>query len=177
MPKDEEPSTDTIESLGRYLPQRITVPADKTEVTQYLEGSLALSVKDPPFLEPYVFAKGQERWSTNSLTTLRRLFQTFPQMDPTVQEVVQELLVRPIQAIGPNNPRLLEYLKNYPEGAETLVLKILNVFTEKTKPAPSIISLVKSLLADRGADARFLMFIISEMDKVMHFYYVNLYTC
>jgi len=89
-------------------------------------------------------------------------------MDPTVQDVVQELLVRPIQAIGPNNSRLLEYVKDYPEGAETLVLKILNVFTDGTRPAPSVISLVKTLLADRGADARFLMFIISEMDKVTH---------
>lgn len=43
---------DAIEPLSRYLPERVTVPADKTEVTQYLEGSLALSVKDPSFLEP-----------------------------------------------------------------------------------------------------------------------------
>ena len=99
-------------------------------------------------------------------------------MDPTVQEAVQELLVRPIQAIGPNNAKLLEYLKNYPEGAETLVLRILNVFTEGTRPAPSIINLVKTLLADRGADARFLMFIISEMDKVSNFrVYIALTNC
>ena len=165
MPKDEQLPTDTVESLGRYLPERVTVPADKTEVTQYLEGSLALSVKDPPFLEPYVFFNEQPGKPQNHNSFLR-LFQTFPRMDPTVQEVVQELLVRPIQAIGPNNPRLLGYLKNYPEGAETLVLKILNVFTDGMRPAPSIIGLVKTLLADRGADARFLMFIISEMDKV-----------
>jgi symplekin len=56
MPKDERPSADAVESLGRYLPERVTVPVDKTEVTQYLEGSLALSVKDPRFLEPYVLA-------------------------------------------------------------------------------------------------------------------------
>lgn len=145
IPSDEEMDEDTKNALGRYLPERVTVPADKNEVTQYLEGSLALSVKDPSFLEP--------------------LFRTFSTIDPTVQEAVQDLLVRPIQAIGPNNPKLLEYLKTYPEGSETLVLKILNVFTEGTRPAASIINLVKSLLADRGADARFLMFIISEMDK------------
>jgi symplekin len=56
MPKNEQPSADTVEFLGRYLPEHVTVPADKTEVTQYLEGSLALSVKDPRFLEPCVLA-------------------------------------------------------------------------------------------------------------------------
>jgi symplekin len=87
-------------------------------------------------------------------------------MDPTVQEAVQELLVRPIHAIGPNNFKLLGYLKDYPEGAEQLVLKILNVFVDGQRPSPNIIALVKTLIADRGADARFLMLIISEMDKV-----------
>ncbi len=51
-PKEEQPDGEDTRPLGRYLPERVTVPADKTEVTQYLEGSLALSVKDPSFLEP-----------------------------------------------------------------------------------------------------------------------------
>ena len=94
------------------------------------------------------------------------LFRTYARMDPTVQEAVQDLLVRPIHAIGPNNFKLLGYLKDYPEGAEQLVLKILNVFVDGQRPSPNIIALVKTLIVDRGADARFLMLIISEMDKV-----------
>jgi len=49
---DEEAADSSSPSLGRYLPERPTIPADKNEITQYLEGSLALSVKDPSFLEP-----------------------------------------------------------------------------------------------------------------------------
>jgi symplekin len=94
-------------------------------------------------------------------------------MDSSVQEVVQELLVRPIHAIGPKNSKLLEYLKEYPEGAETLILKILSVFTEGSRPTPNIVTLVKGLVADRGADARFLMLIIGEMDKVIIIVYVS----
>lgn len=90
-------------------------------------------------------------------------------MEHSVQEIVLDLLSRPIHAIGPNNAKLLALLKDYPEGSETLVLKILNVFTDGSKPTPSIVNLVKGLLADRGADARFLMLIIGEMDKVTHF--------
>lgn len=56
-PRTEEEITaaaadSTALELGRYLPERPTIPADKNEITQYLEGSLALSVKDPSFLEP-----------------------------------------------------------------------------------------------------------------------------
>jgi len=51
-PKEDEPTPESTGTLGRYLPEHVTIPADKTEITQYLEGSLALSVKDPSFLEP-----------------------------------------------------------------------------------------------------------------------------
>ena len=41
-----------LEALGPYLPPTPTLPGDKDEITQYVESSLALSVKDPSFLEP-----------------------------------------------------------------------------------------------------------------------------
>lgn len=89
-------------------------------------------------------------------------------MDPTVQETLRELIIRPINAIGPNNAKLLGYLKDYPEDADSFVLSILNAFTDGSRPPPSVVSLVKTLLAEKGADARFLMLIIGEMDKVCH---------
>ncbi|KAG8817803.1 hypothetical protein FRC17_011086 [Serendipita sp. 399] len=141
-----KPNDATVPSLGPYLPPTPTLPADKSEITQYVESSLALSVKDPSFLVP--------------------LFETYSQMDVTVQEAVQDLLVRPVQAMGANNAKLLGYLKDYPAGAESLVLRILHVFTENARPTPTILQLVKHLIAERNADARFLMLIIGEMDKV-----------
>lgn len=141
---EESTSDPAMEELGPYLPPTPTLPADKNEITQYVESSLALSVKDPSFLEP--------------------LFETYSKMDSTVQDALHELLTRPIQAMGPN-AKLLGYLKSYPEGAERLVLRILNIFIESGRPTPSVFTLVKTLIADRGADARFLMLIISEMDK------------
>lgn len=88
-------------------------------------------------------------------------------MEPSVQETLREIIIRPIHAIGPNNPKLLGYLKEYSETADSFVLGILNAFTDGNRP-PSIVSLVKTLLTEKGADARFLMLIIGEMDKVGH---------
>lgn len=68
--------------------------------------------------------------------------------------------------MGPNHPKLLSLLRNYPEGAENLALRILHIFTDGQRATPSIVNLVKYLIAERGADARFLMLIIAEMDKV-----------
>jgi hypothetical protein len=45
-------------------------------------------------------------------------------------------------------------------------LRILHIFTDGQRATPSIVNLVKYLTAERGADARFLMLIIAEMDKV-----------
>jgi len=42
----------------------------------------------------------------------------------------------------------------------------LHIFTDGQRATPGIVNLVKYLIAERGADARFLMLIIAEMDKV-----------
>jgi hypothetical protein len=46
-------------ALGRYLPEQLSIPANQNEVVQFVEGSFALSVKDPSFLEPYVILISQ----------------------------------------------------------------------------------------------------------------------
>lgn len=55
VPEDDETrEANPRQTPGRYVPPSPTTPAEKNEITQYVEGSLALSVKDPSFLEPYV---------------------------------------------------------------------------------------------------------------------------
>jgi symplekin len=79
---------------------------------------------------------------------------------------MQGLITALIKSLGPNHPKLLSLLRNYPDGAENFALRILHIFTEGQRVTPSIVNLVKYLIAERGADARFLMLIIAEMDKV-----------
>lgn len=86
-------------------------------------------------------------------------------MDGSVQTAIQDLITALIRSLGPNHPRLLTLMRNFPAGAESLALRILTIFTENARPSPPVVSLVKALIAERDLDARFLIPIIAEMDK------------
>lgn len=87
-------------------------------------------------------------------------------MDVTVQEAIQELITALIRSLGPTHGKLLTLLRTFPPGAETLALRVLTIFTENGRPNATLVALVKSLITERDLDARFLIPIIAEMDKV-----------
>ena len=90
-------------------------------------------------------------------------------MDKSVQSAIQDLITALIRSLGPSHPRLLTLMRNFPAGAESLTLRILTIFTENGRPSAPLVSLVKGLMAERDLDARFLIPIIAEMDKVHMF--------
>lgn len=83
-----------------------------------------------------------------------------------MQETIQHLITPLVRALGQNHNKLLALLRTFPPGAETLALRILSIFTENGRPSHSIVTLVKTLVNERDLDARFLIPIIAEMDKV-----------
>lgn len=87
-------------------------------------------------------------------------------MDVSVQEAIQGLITALIKSLGPNHSRLLNLLRTFPAGAESLALRVLTIFTEHGRPTPPLVALVKNLVTERELDARFLIPIIAEMDKV-----------
>ena len=86
-------------------------------------------------------------------------------MDVSVQEAIQELITALIRSLGPGHGKLLTLMRTFPPGAETLALRILNIFTEQGRPNSQLVALVRGLIAERDLDARFLIPIIAEMDK------------
>ncbi|GJJ11108.1 hypothetical protein Clacol_005339 [Clathrus columnatus] len=128
-----------------YLPEEVTVPADKAQVLQHVELTFALSVRVPDLLD--------------------EVFSTYTQMDVTVQEAIQDLITALVKSMGPSHPKLLALLRTFPPGADTLALRILTIFTDSGRLNPTIVSLVKGLISERDLDARFLIPIIAEMDK------------
>ncbi|KAF9045824.1 hypothetical protein BDZ89DRAFT_1188893 [Hymenopellis radicata] len=137
-----------------YLPERIQLPAQKSDVLQHVELLFALSVKLPEFLEEYVCLKADIRF-----------FTAYGQMDVTVQEAIQDLLTPLIRSLGSSHTKLLTLMRQCPPGAETLALRVLTIFTEHGRPSPQLVGLVKALINERDLDARFLIPIIAEMDK------------
>ncbi|KAJ3561803.1 hypothetical protein NP233_g9973 [Leucocoprinus birnbaumii] len=128
-----------------YLPERIELPAQKAQVLQHVELLFALSVKVPEFLE--------------------ELFRAYGEMDITVQEAIQDLITALIKSLGPNNGKLLTLMRHLPDGAESLALRVLTIFTEHGRPTATIVALVKALISEKDLDARFLIPIIAEMDR------------
>lgn len=88
-------------------------------------------------------------------------------MDVTVQEAIQQLITALVRSLGPSHGKLLTLLRTFPRGADTLALRVLTIFTENGRPSPTIVALVKSLITERDLDARFLIPIVAEMDKVV----------
>ncbi len=86
-------------------------------------------------------------------------------MDVSVQEAIQDLITALIRSLGPGHGKLLTLMRTFPPGAETLALRILNIFTEQGRPNSQLVALVRGLIAERDLDARFLIPIIAEMDK------------
>lgn len=75
--------------------------------------------------------------------------------------------------MGPNNGKLLTVLRKFPAGADMLALKVLNILTdprapgeERQKMSGPMVALVKSLVAERTLDPRFVVTIMGELDKV-----------
>lgn len=95
-----------------------------------------------------------------------RIFAAYGQMDVSVQEAIQDLITALIRSLGPTHGKLLTLLRTFPPGAETLALRVLTIFTENGRPNATLVALVKSLITERDLDARFLIPIIAEMDKV-----------
>jgi len=86
-------------------------------------------------------------------------------MDVSVQEAIQDLITALVRSLGPGHGKLLTLMRTFPPGAETLALRILNIFTEQGRPNAQLMALVRGLIAERDLDARFLIPIIAEMDK------------
>lgn len=87
-------------------------------------------------------------------------------MDLSVQEAIQDLITALIRSLGSTHGKLLTLMRTVPQGAESLALRVLTIFTENGRPSAQLVALVKALINERNLDARFLIPIIAEMDKV-----------
>lgn len=87
-------------------------------------------------------------------------------MDVSVQEAIQDLITALVKSLGSSNGKLLTLMRTCPPGSESLALRVLTIFTEHGRPSTQLVALVKGLISERDLDARFLIPIIGEMDKV-----------
>ena len=100
------------------------------------------------------------------LTYSVSIFNAYAFMDLSVQEAIRDLITPLIRSLGSSHAKLLTLMRQCPSGSESLALRILTIFTEHGRPSVQLVALVKSLVNERNLDARFLIPVIAEMDKV-----------
>lgn len=121
-----------------------THPRDGEDVLRFVELPFSLCTKIPEMLD--------------------EIFAAYPRTPKFVQAAIEEHIVNLIRALGPNHPRLLTLLRNFPEGADSLALCILKTLTEKNR-APALVEVVKELVDTRDVDPRFLVPVMADLDK------------
>jgi hypothetical protein len=94
-----------------------------------------------------------------------RVVEVYSRGSPLVKKLVFSQTGGLIRSIGMNSPALMNLLTNLPKKGEPIVLHFLTVLTESTKPSQFLVSTIRNIYYKQQADARFLVPIISALDK------------
>ncbi|CAG8496504.1 9364_t:CDS:10 [Ambispora leptoticha] len=96
---------------------------------------------------------------------LSELFNAYKNASIFVRKIMTQNMIPVIKSIGMNSPKLLQLIRNFPEGCDTLALKMVVSLTSAMRPSPQLVSTVKSAMEQRNLDSRFLIPIISALEK------------
>ena len=83
----------------------------------------------------------------------------------TVQRTILRELPSALGNIPINSPELLELVETCPVGSEILVIRIVQILTDKVLPTPELVDRFKVLYKDRSQDVRLLIPVLSGMTK------------
>ena len=86
---------------------------------------------------------------------------------PSVKSIILRELDGPITKIPMDSPGLLDLLEldSWMEGSETLIMKIVNILTDKAMPIPELVEKVKILYEEKVEDVRFLIPVLTGLSK------------
>ncbi|KAF9289988.1 hypothetical protein BGZ68_008189 [Mortierella alpina] len=96
---------------------------------------------------------------------LEVLFASYSSLDPFVQRVIRQRILPLIKSIRSDSAKLLALIRNFPVGAEMLVLRIIHIQTDGVRPSPGLVSAVQEAVVLHDLNARFLVPIISGLTK------------
>jgi len=135
---------DVQEETKEEVPSRYLGEVTPDTVRQHVELIFALSRRQQDLLE--------------------HIFQAYIGMQPDVQDALESLLTPLIQSLGPTR-ELLDQLARFPPGAEKLALKVLYILSGAGS-SPVLVNVVKTLMAERDLNPKFVIPIIDQLDKV-----------
>lgn len=142
---DAKPSleVDEPEDIGETIDTKYLGPVDADTVSQHVELAFALSRRDQDLLDA--------------------IFSIYPKIPPPIQAKVEELLAPLIKSLGPSK-KLLDILKTFPAGADSLALRVVRTLSAEGSSGV-LVPVIRSLLGERELDPRFVIPVIGELDK------------
>ncbi|KAF9181168.1 hypothetical protein BGZ51_005102 [Haplosporangium sp. Z 767] len=96
---------------------------------------------------------------------LEFIFSHYISFDPFVQRVIRQKILPLIKSIKSDSVKLLALIRDFPTGAEMLVLRIIFILTDGVHPSPGLVSAVQAAVVQHDLNARFLVPIVSGMSK------------
>jgi symplekin len=96
---------------------------------------------------------------------LHKLSDVYVSVSAGVKKVILRMLDHAVRAIGMHSPDIQLFIEMCPPGAETLLIRILHILTERVAPLPDIVSRVRDLYHKQVPDVRVLVPILNALDK------------
>lgn len=95
----------------------------------------------------------------------QRLSNVFIKAGKDVQKSIRTIVFEPVKEIGPA-PEILEMIRQFPAGAEDLIVRILFTITDRgKKPSKETVQVVKDIFEKTGHNPNFLIPILPGLSK------------
>ncbi|EIW67114.1 hypothetical protein TREMEDRAFT_74647 [Tremella mesenterica DSM 1558] len=91
------------------------------------------------------------------------IFSLYPKMESEIQDAVEAEISRLVQSMGATE-KLLEVLRNFPQGAEKLALRVMTILSGEGS-SQVLVTVVKGLMVERNLDPRFIIPVLGQLDK------------
>ncbi|KAJ3175833.1 hypothetical protein HDU87_005661 [Geranomyces variabilis] len=104
---------------------------------------------------------------------LIEIFQLYKDLAPGVQSAVRASIQPLIKALAAQPARLMPLIRAFPDGSDPLILQTLVIMTERELPSAQLVAVVRNVFTEKDLDARFLIPIISGLDRAEALQYLS----
>ncbi|GAN10564.1 hypothetical protein MAM1_0370c10107 [Mucor ambiguus] len=143
---EKSPAAAGEEAPDREEEEKATAWTEK-DVVRHAELYFVFCTKRPSLLKECVYIKMLAFWDEHDIILISdfRLFSVYIQASEPVQSYIQSQMVNMVRAIGMRSQDLLQLVREFPSGGETLVIAILSILCESKPPTREIIAALQHI--------------------------------
>lgn len=96
---------------------------------------------------------------------IHELAVVYVQANADIKRKILRMVEGPVEGMGMESPELLKLVETCPKGAETLLIRIIHILTDKYPPSPALVEHVRNIYQQRVPDVRFLIPVLNGLGK------------